>query len=233
MHTKLTFLEDLPLYDEEKPFRFVGFPNLPSEWQSNCTYVDKKVVVSDARGREKEFVLDDYGFKFIKHKSSCDLNMSEFDITGKNEQNLAAYLEESLRLAQKELGVERVICFDWRIRKNLDKPVVIPADESENFRHYTIPPAANIHCEDLTEVDKVLPEKVEYTLFSKYRNYHKWYMLSDQQPDEAIFFVTWDSRNFDECSNVPPHGACLEIGKGSSSPRESIEVRLLVMSPVL
>lgn len=117
MYTSLTFLEDLPLYEEEKPFRLVGFPNMPSEWQTNCKYVDREnVMVSDVRGCEENFHLDDFGFKFIKHRSKCSLDLREFDVSGKNEQNLAAFLEESLQLAKQELETDRVACFDWRVR---------------------------------------------------------------------------------------------------------------------
>ncbi|KAH8591411.1 hypothetical protein B0O99DRAFT_690768 [Bisporella sp. PMI_857] len=289
MLTTLTFIEDNPLYNEEKPFRLVGFPNMPSDWQTNCKFVDQpNIVVLDARSHEKDFVLDDCGFKFIQHQSQCCLDIEEFGLSKKNSQNLVKYLEESILLAKQQLGISRVTCFDWRIRENSMKPVVIPTEDSENVRHYTIPPAANIHCdfsnaggwerlamhltnkevqrvrdglwrvrfvnlwrplkpvenaplvlcdsrtvfhEDLVEVDKVLPNKVEHSFYLKYRDYHKWFMLSNQQPDEVIFFNTWDSVMNEKHSNVPPHGAGLDIGKGSTPPRQSIEVRLLVMSP--
>jgi hypothetical protein len=116
MLTTLTFIEDNPLYNEEKPFRLVGFPNMPSDWQTNCKFVDQpNIVVLDARSHEKDFVLDDCGFKFIQHQSQCCLDIEEFGLSKKNSQNLVKYLEESILLAKQQLGISRVTCFDWRV----------------------------------------------------------------------------------------------------------------------
>ena len=164
MDTVLTFLKDLPRYDDEKPFRFVGFPNLPTEWQSNCEYVEQKGIrILDVRGHEDTFHLDEYGFAFRQHQSVCDLRIEMFHARNRDLSNLTAYLEESIALMRAELGEQRVVCFDWRvsfrakvsllyqvdeckIRENLPSAVSIPAEEAENIRHYAIPPASNIHC---------------------------------------------------------------------------------------
>lgn len=115
MKTTLTFLEDLPRYEDEKPFRFVGFPNLPQEWQSNCEYIDEKdISLTDVRGNENSFSLEEAGFAFRQHQSACDLDIEKFDTEGKDFANLTAYLEESTELVRAELGEQSVLCFDWR-----------------------------------------------------------------------------------------------------------------------
>ncbi|PVH83828.1 hypothetical protein DL98DRAFT_615176 [Cadophora sp. DSE1049] len=171
MRTSLTYLDDLLHYDEEKPFRLVGFPEMPAKWQTNCKYIDhENVIVSDARDCLDAFKLENEGFIFLQHRSKCLLNLGEFDKSGKNEPDLTAYLEESIQLTKETFGVDRVTCFDWRvrprksqysviatvtdtmqIRKNLDQAVSIPADDADNYRHYTLPPAANIHCRKIVE----------------------------------------------------------------------------------
>ena len=116
MRTTLTFLEDLRRYEDEKPFRFVGFPSLPEEWQSNCKYIDQEdISVTDVRGNENDFSLVEAGFAFRRHQSACDLDLEHFDTRGKDISKLTAYLEESIALVRAELGEQRVMCFDWRV----------------------------------------------------------------------------------------------------------------------
>ncbi len=116
VRTALTFLEDLPQYQEEKPYRFVGFPNLPKQWQSNCQYIDhENICLSDVRRREEKLSLDGAGFRYLHHKSNCDLDIVKFSKVSKDTANLDAYLEESMALVQSEMGEQRVMCFDWRV----------------------------------------------------------------------------------------------------------------------
>lgn len=50
-----------------------------------------------------------------------------------------------------------------------------------------------VPAEDLIEVDKVLPDKVEKSWFMFYRGYHRWYTLAGQRSDEVAVFPTWTS----------------------------------------
>ena len=50
---------------------------------------------------------------------------------------------------------------------------------------------------DLMEVEKVLPDKVERNYYVKYQPYHKYFYMSDQGPDDVAIFTTWDSRKGD------------------------------------
>lgn len=46
--------------------------------------------------------------------------------------------------------------------------------------------------DDLIEVEKVLPDKVERNAYVKYKPYHQYYYLSNQGPEDVALFMTWD-----------------------------------------
>jgi hypothetical protein len=83
--------------------------------------------------------------------------------------------------------------------------------------------------DDLVEVDKVLSDKVERSYFLFHKNYHQWYYLSSQRNNEVAIFPTWSSVTGDSFADCSPHGAGASVEDGLSDPRESIEVRLLVI----
>ncbi|KAK3338669.1 hypothetical protein B0T25DRAFT_636407 [Lasiosphaeria hispida] len=83
--------------------------------------------------------------------------------------------------------------------------------------------------QDLIEVDKVLPDKVEKAYFMFYRDYHRWYYLSDQTSDEVAVFPTWTSESGGDSASCCPHGAGASQTDNWADPRESIEVRLLLI----
>ncbi|PJG46012.1 hypothetical protein CAF53_17450 [Sphingobium sp. LB126] len=56
---------------------------------------------------------------------------------------------------------------------------------------------------------------------------HRWYYMSDMQPDEALFFTQYDSRK--PATSCAPHTAfSLRNPTGPVPPRESFEYRLIV-----
>lgn len=58
---------------------------------------------------------------------------------------------------------------------------------------------------DLVEVDRVLPDKVEKGFYLFYRDSQEWYWLSSQRPEEVTIFKTWDSeRIVDEAGQFAP-----------------------------
>jgi hypothetical protein len=82
----------------------------------------------------------------------------------------------------------------------------------------------------------------------KHRTAQQYYYLSDQSPQEVIFFTSWDSNqdsmraSMDRSSLLSrallilfmvghtPHGACMKGPMTIDLPcRESVEVRLIVM----
>ncbi|OCK76184.1 hypothetical protein K432DRAFT_385628 [Lepidopterella palustris CBS 459.81] len=82
---------------------------------------------------------------------------------------------------------------------------------------------------DLITVNRVSDAGSREFYYTIYQPQQKWYWLSTQQPDETLFFLNYDSK--------PPNGACAcphtsfkDPGAGKVEPRESIEVRMIVIS---
>lgn len=46
--------------------------------------------------------------------------------------------------------------------------------------------------DDLMEVEKVLPDKVERNYYVKYQPYHEYFFMSEQGPEDVALFTTWD-----------------------------------------
>ncbi|KUJ16721.1 uncharacterized protein LY89DRAFT_645599 [Mollisia scopiformis] len=89
----------------------------------------------------------------------------------------------------------------------------------------------SVHKEDLIEVEKVLPDKVERAYFVKYQAYHRWYYLSEQSPKDVAMFVTWDCDEEEVKAAYPPHGAASQFTEDPyECPRESVEARLIVFT---
>lgn len=81
--------------------------------------------------------------------------------------------------------------------------------------------------EDLLEVDKVLPDKVEKAYYVLHRGHHRWYYMSHQTPEDVALFMTWSSENDDTIADFPPHGAAMMYE--SEKLRESVEVRMIAL----
>lgn len=115
MHDTLQFLCELPVYKEEQPYELYGFPEQQSEKRTNCIFEAKAVTVADVRNMNDAPQLEEHGFKFIQHISSCRPEASHFETVGGDKTIQLAYLEETIALVQHELKATKVICFDWRV----------------------------------------------------------------------------------------------------------------------
>ncbi|KAL3417610.1 hypothetical protein PVAG01_10620 [Phlyctema vagabunda] len=106
--------------------------------------------------------------------------------------------------------------------------------------------------QDIIEADQGMADKVTKTAFLFHRPDQKWYWLPNQQPDEVFMFATWtpptgDKRagqvNFaeqsemtftDYCLDYSPHAAAfLHQTEGDVTPRESVEVRMIVLQDTM
>ncbi|KAF2181560.1 hypothetical protein K469DRAFT_692027 [Zopfia rhizophila CBS 207.26] len=87
----------------------------------------------------------------------------------------------------------------------------------------------SVRKDDLIEVDKVLQDKVEKSYFLFHRDYHKWFYLADQRSDEVAIFPTWVSESTGDFAGCCPHGAGASETDGWKDPRQSVEVRLIVI----
>ena len=108
-HASLSFIKDLPLYQTEKPYNIelIDVEGQPSNLEFD-THDD--VVMHDVRGNENLFNLRTHGFSFLKRPSqiSAKPGTPEF---------IEQYLMEGVQIIQQELGTEKVIGYDLRVRK--------------------------------------------------------------------------------------------------------------------
>lgn len=120
MLTKVKYLRDSRLWDIEIPYELFGYPVYDSGRITNCEYVTfDNVPVKDVRDIVSPFDLESAGFTYIKHHSTCPLLAEHFEKVGSDLSNnsvVAAYLEETMSLVERQLSAEKVICFDWRVR---------------------------------------------------------------------------------------------------------------------
>lgn len=57
-----------------------------------------------------------------------------------------------------------------------------------------------VDVDDLLEVKKIMPDRIEENLYLRFRSYHKWYWLSEQKPDEVYLFTSWNSTKHSTCA---------------------------------
>lgn len=106
----MEFIQDLELYDSEKPYYMVqgeedGVPegaktNIHLETKSN-------VLVYDIRGQESALNLEDDGFMYFENETKIGTRFEE-----------ATVAEDILELVdwlQEKLGAEKALCYDYRV----------------------------------------------------------------------------------------------------------------------
>ena len=118
MLATLKFLSDLPLYNLEKPYKLCRFPEVPQSNRTNFQFTNhNNIKLEDVRGQEKTCSIDRHGFTFVSHVSSLDLKSQYFEHQTRDEAIVNKYLQECIELVKREMGVNRVVCIDWRVRQ--------------------------------------------------------------------------------------------------------------------
>ncbi|KAF2114037.1 hypothetical protein BDV96DRAFT_647525 [Lophiotrema nucula] len=286
VYTTLGFLRDLPKYHTEQPYEAFGHPELPPEALTNCEleYIEGIRVV-DAREEDHSPCLDINGFCFIEAPSKFTPRPGQIEESNIEDPIITRYLDDTRNIVQEYLRANRVICFDWRYRKNILQTAT-GYEERNSSRTFALPPGINVHCDysyngghdrlemhllpeelenirsghskavlmnawrpllvvqnaplmicdrqtvrktDLVEVDKILSDKVEKGFHIHHRDWHRWYYLSEQTPDELALFKSWVPETPGEIADYPPHGAGRLEHEILDSLRESIEVRMIVI----
>lgn len=112
MLSELSFLADIPLYEAEKPYQL--FISIPGVEESNVqTEKHSYIEITDVRGHEDAFNLDNPGFQFIRSPSAAAQRLSEF--SPKQDELVNAYLADVMAILRRELQTQHIICFDWRV----------------------------------------------------------------------------------------------------------------------
>jgi hypothetical protein len=115
MRVSLSFLSDLPLYKEEKPYTIHG-TIVEGLKNSNCEFtVFDDVEIEDVRGQENSCSFLERGFQFKHHASKVPVSSSDFQSPGPKHELVQRYLEETIELVKAETEATKVVLFDWRV----------------------------------------------------------------------------------------------------------------------
>ncbi len=89
--------------------------------------------------------------------------------------------------------------------------------------------ASSIRAEDLIAADQVFPDRVGEIYHLAYNPAQSWYYAPRMTPGDVLLIKGWDSLD-DGRACFTPHGAFdLPDTPENAAPRESIEVRTLVI----
>ena len=111
------------------------------------------------------------------------------------------------------------------IQINVWRPIRGPVQRSP----LALADAASVRHEDLIATDQVFPDRVGEIYHLAYDPAQRWYYAPEMTPDEVLLIKGWDSLQ-DGRARFTPHGAFdLPDTPEGAPPRESIEVRTLVV----
>lgn len=127
MQFTMKFLKELPLYETVQPYKLHDFPELDEEQQTNCVYEERQVFAQDLRGSKRRPTFAVEGFEFIDAPTSCVLKDTVFETEGHQPDSVVeAYINETMDLVKKTLGVQFAVTIDWRVRDQVN-PCATPA----------------------------------------------------------------------------------------------------------
>lgn len=89
--------------------------------------------------------------------------------------------------------------------------------------------ASSVRPEELIETDQIFPDRIGEIYHLAYAPTQRWYYVPEMMENEVLIIKGWDSQN-DGCARFTPHGAfTLPNTPVSAPPRESVELRALVI----
>ncbi|KAK4052374.1 hypothetical protein OIV83_002176 [Microbotryomycetes sp. JL201] len=91
--------------------------------------------------------------------------------------------------------------------------------------------ARTLDKKSLLPSDLLYKDRTGETLQVQFDSAHRWYYLSDMQPDEAVLLKCWENTSDGLGGNPTPHSAFIDerfYGKPGVELRQSIEIRALV-----
>lgn len=115
----------------------------------------------------------------------------------------------------------------WRIRViNIWRPLVpVVVDEA-----LALCDRRTVTHDDWVTLDKVHTRWIEESMYMKHRDSHQWYYLSNQTRDEVTAMLIWDSHMpHDRSASVPYSAVQIPDADKTAEPRESIEVRYIML----
>jgi hypothetical protein len=111
------------------------------------------------------------------------------------------------------------------VQLNVWRPIRGPVERSP----LALADATSVRSEDLIATDQVFPDRVGEIYHLAYDPSQRWYYAPRMTSDEVLLIKGWDSFK-DGRTRFTPHGAFeLPDTPENTAPRESIEVRTLVV----
>ena len=111
------------------------------------------------------------------------------------------------------------------VQINVWRPIRGPVERSP----LALADASSIRPEDLIATDQVFPDRIGEIYLLAHDPQQRWYYAPHMTPDEVLLIKGYDSLT-DGRARFPPHGAFeLPDTPAAAPPRESIEVRTLVV----
>jgi hypothetical protein len=111
------------------------------------------------------------------------------------------------------------------VQINAWRPIRGPVERSP----LALADASSVRAEDLIATDQVFPDRVGEIYHLAHHPSQRWYYAPGMTPDELLLIKGWDSLE-DGRARFTPHGAFdLPDTPKDAAPRESIEVRTLVV----
>ncbi|KAF1954824.1 hypothetical protein CC80DRAFT_550002 [Byssothecium circinans] len=150
MKAALSFIADLPLYEEEKPYELWLPPEqLPKDIPvTNCQWIRQPdIEIEDLRKSNAAVALDTTGFKYLN--DPLDFELQGEDLMSDTEsENLVRYLNGTVDRVKKEFKADKAICFDWRYRKSQQDSKDRPFLKYIPERGHALNPASVVHADD-------------------------------------------------------------------------------------
>jgi hypothetical protein len=107
---------------------------------------------------------------------------------------------------------------------NIWRPIVGPVRDTP----LALVDASSVSKPDLLAAALLYPERKGEIYYVRFNAAHRWWYLSDMQPDEVWVFKNYDSAN-DGRARFTPHTAFIDTTPARVAPRESIEFRTFVV----
>jgi len=142
--TSLEYLIPLPLYEIQKPYQvYTHIADVPESEKTNLAFEKhENVLINDVRGHEDDFSLEENGFEYVT--APC-----EADLTSQDPVQMEAYLAETKAFLETKYEADRVFCYDFRIRRNMEMPMEGRVDLNDKFMH--LRPVRQVHIDHTLE----------------------------------------------------------------------------------
>ncbi|KAH8601748.1 hypothetical protein B0O99DRAFT_607358 [Bisporella sp. PMI_857] len=115
---EVSFLADIPLYEEEKPYLVLLSPeneldsSIP---RSNLQYENHDVSIEDIRQNLGQYNIANCGFQVLQHQSKVSFSNA---LEENSLSTVDAYKRETEQLLAASLDATHVVCYDFKLREN-------------------------------------------------------------------------------------------------------------------